>query len=299
MSFVFPPNPSPGDTFTGPNNVEYTWDGIKWIGIVASTGGGGGGGLLEVETTVTDADVLLAVNTRNVLTISGLTALRTALFPVGAKGDVIEVELATKAPTDYELLLAGDTGVSMRLRDETPVTAAEVTRLFILGEAMRWMHDGTDWVCTGLDDGRIPCSLRADLTTSCDGEAVFTDTVPTSAPTPGAWTVIYDNAGLFTAGSSSATVRRSGIMSASARFYSKDAISFNAKRLFGAIKNTTQATNLVSTGTAQFAGLNADVSAAGQNEVSAGDVLTVSYQTEEGNKGLLANATVITLQEIL
>jgi hypothetical protein len=42
MSFAFPTNPNPGDTYTGPNNVEYTWDGTKWIGTVASTEGGGG-----------------------------------------------------------------------------------------------------------------------------------------------------------------------------------------------------------------------------------------------------------------
>ena len=275
MSFAFPPNPSPGDTYTGPNNVEYTWDGIKWVGstapadhgaltgledddhpqylrtdagylqavvaganvtvddtdprnpVVSATasgdGGGGGDGLLEVETTVTDADVLLAVNTHNVLTISGLTALRTALFPAGTKGDVIEVELATKAPTDYELLLAGDAGVSMRLRDETPVTAAEVTRLFILGEAMRWVHDGTDWVCTALDDGRIPSFCSAWLSTAADGEAATTATIPTDRG--GAWTLLEDNAELARLATSEVRIRRANLYDIQAKGTIKDTAS--------------------------------------------------------------------------
>jgi hypothetical protein len=207
MSFAFPPNPSPGDTYTGPNNVEYTWDGTKWIGIVA--GGGGGDELLEVETTVTDADVPLAVNTHNVLTVFGLTALRTALFPVGAKGDVIEVELATKAPADYELVIAGDTGVSMRLRDQTPVTAAELTRLFIRGEAMRFVHDGTDWVCTALDDGRIPSYCNAYLSTDATGESANVMTVPTDKG--GAWTLEQDNAELARLATSGVRIRRANV----------------------------------------------------------------------------------------
>jgi hypothetical protein len=206
MSFAFPPNPNPGDTYTGPNNVEYTWDGTKWVGVVAPTGGGGGDELLEVETTVTDADVSLAVNTHNVLTVSGLTALRTALFPAGAKGDVIEVELATKAPADYELLIAGDTGVSMRLRDQVPVTAAEVTRLLILGEAMRWVHDGTDWVCTALDDGRIPSFCSAWLSATAIGETANVMTIPTDKG--GAWTWEQDNAEMARLATSAVRIRR-------------------------------------------------------------------------------------------
>jgi hypothetical protein len=208
MSFVFPTNPTPGDTYTGPNSVEYTWDGIKWVGIVASTGGGGGDGLLEVETTVTDADVLLAVNTHNVLTIAGLTALRTALFPAGVKGDVIEVELATDAPADYELIIAGDTGVSMRLRDADAVTAAELTRMFIRGEAMRFVHDGTDWACTALDDGRIPSKVRLYLSTASSGPTA-TWVQPTDHG--GAWTKEFDIGNVGDVSSGGITTRRSGL----------------------------------------------------------------------------------------
>jgi hypothetical protein len=273
MSFAFPPNPSPGDTYTGPNNAEYTWDGDKWIGStsladhgvltgledddhpqylrvdagylqsvvagenvtiddtdsrnpVVSAAAGGGGGLTEVQTTVTDADVLLAVNTRNVLTISGLTALRTALFPVGVKGNVIEVELATKAPTDYELVIAGDAGVSMRLRGQTPVTSAEVTRLFILGEAMRWVHDGTDWVCTALDDGRIPSFCSAWLSKNSDGEIQNTVTVPTGPGLyeDGAWTLFEDNAELARLATSEVRIRRANLYDLQVKGTIKDTV---------------------------------------------------------------------------
>jgi hypothetical protein len=296
-----PADPAVGDLWY--ENVEdgrlFIWDGAQWVDASPAGEGGGTPAQTVVDLTVTTVDVTAEAGNHYRLDVSGMTADRNFILPAGVDLDEVSFELVTDAPADYELIVKGAIGVSGRLRNNDAVSAAEITRCFIRGEAMRWVHDGTDWVCTALDDGRIPCSLRADLTTSCDGEAVFTNTVPTAAPTPGAWTVIYDNAGLFAAASSTATVRRSGIMSASARFYSKDANSYSAKRLFGVIQNTTQTRNLMSAGTAQFAGLNLDVSAVAQNEVSAGDVLTVLYQTEEGNKGLLANATVITLQEIL
>jgi hypothetical protein len=164
--------------------------------------------LAKVETTVTDADVLLVANTRNVLTVSGLTALRTALFPAGAEGDIIEVELATDAPTDYELIIAGDTGVSMRLRDADAVTAAELTCLFIRGEAMRFVHDGTDWVCTALDDGRIPSKVRLYLSTASGGTtSVWTK--PTDKG--GAWTKEFDIGNIGDVSSGGITTRRSGL----------------------------------------------------------------------------------------
>ncbi len=32
MAFAFPAGPNTGDTYTGPNNVTYTFDGAKWVG---------------------------------------------------------------------------------------------------------------------------------------------------------------------------------------------------------------------------------------------------------------------------
>ena len=32
MAFNFPTSPSPGQTYLGPNNIEYTWDGVTWMG---------------------------------------------------------------------------------------------------------------------------------------------------------------------------------------------------------------------------------------------------------------------------
>jgi hypothetical protein len=187
-----PADPAVGDFWY--ENVKdgrlFVWDGVQWVDAAPAGEGGGTSELLKVETTVTDADVLLVANTRNVLTVSGLTALRTALFPAGVVDDVIEVELATDAPTDYELIIAGDTGVSMRLRDADAVTAAELTRMFIRGEAMRFVHDGTDWVCTALDDGRIPCVGLLSLTTGCDGEPISVFSQPTDYG--GVWTALTD-----------------------------------------------------------------------------------------------------------
>jgi hypothetical protein len=165
--------------------------------------------LFKVETIVTDADVLLVANTRNVLTVSGLTALRTALFPAGVADDIIEVELATDAPADYELIIAGDTGVSMRLRKADAVTAAELTRMFIRGEAMRFVHDGTDWVCTALDDGRIPSYCNAYLSTDATGETANVMTVPTDKG--GAWTLEQDNAEMARLATSGVRIRRANV----------------------------------------------------------------------------------------
>jgi hypothetical protein len=176
--------------------------------------------LFKVETTVTDADVTLVTNTRNVLTVSGLTALRTALFPAGVVDDVIEVELATDAPTDYELIIAGDTGVSMRLRKADAVTAAELTRLFIRGEAMRFVHDGTDWVCTALDDGRIPSYCSAWLSTAADNESPNVFTPPTDKG--GAWTLFEDNAELTRLATSEVRIRRANTYELIARGMIKD-----------------------------------------------------------------------------
>jgi hypothetical protein len=139
------------------------------------------------------------------------------------KGDVIEVELATKAPTDYELVIAGDAGVSMRLRDEPPVTAAEVTRLFILGEAMRWVHDGMDWVCTALDDGRIPSYCGAWLSKAVTGETASVATVPTDKG--GAWTLFEDNAEIARLATSGIRIRRANTYSIQQKGLSSSAAS--------------------------------------------------------------------------
>ncbi len=50
MALSFPPNPSPGDTYSAPNGYTYTWDGTKWyVSSGGSGGGGGGAGALTIE----------------------------------------------------------------------------------------------------------------------------------------------------------------------------------------------------------------------------------------------------------
>jgi hypothetical protein len=205
-----------------------------------------------------------------------------ALFPVGAKGDVIEVELATKAPADYELVIAGDTGVSMRLRDQAPMTAAEVTRLFILGEAMRWVHDGADWVCTALDDGRIPSFCGAWLSTAATGESANTVTVPTAKG--GAWTLSEDNAGLARLATSQVRIRRA------------DIYGVQIKGALGtSTSNTLISVRMQSGGKPIVFASNTDPSgrayAYGDEKarLNADELIQYAYATSAGNKGLAAS----------
>lgn len=58
MAFNFPTSPSPGQTYLGPNNVEYTWDGVTWIGTSEA------GGVIEAGS----ANQVLYKNSSNILT---------------------------------------------------------------------------------------------------------------------------------------------------------------------------------------------------------------------------------------
>ena len=111
-----------------------------------------------VDVSLTDSDLTAVVGKHYRINPSGMTADRNFILPAGADLQEVSFELAADAPADYELIIKGDTGVSVRLRQADAVTADEVTRCFIRGEAMRFVHDGTDWVCNARDDGRIPSS---------------------------------------------------------------------------------------------------------------------------------------------
>lgn len=58
MAFNFPTSPSMGQTYLGPNNVEYTWDGVTWIGTSEA------GGAIEAGS----ANQVLYKNSLNILT---------------------------------------------------------------------------------------------------------------------------------------------------------------------------------------------------------------------------------------
>jgi hypothetical protein len=109
----------------------------------------------RTAATLTNAGLTSEAGTHYLIDASGLTADRNFILPSGADGDEISFELVTDAPADYELVILGDAGVSARVRNAAAVTATEVARCFVIGESMRFVHNGTDWVCNARDDGRI------------------------------------------------------------------------------------------------------------------------------------------------
>jgi hypothetical protein len=48
MALAFPPGPTPGQVYVGPNGVSYTWDNSLMAWTASSSGGGGGGGTVTV-----------------------------------------------------------------------------------------------------------------------------------------------------------------------------------------------------------------------------------------------------------
>jgi hypothetical protein len=58
MAFDFPPSPTVGQTYLGPNNIEYTWDGVTWTGTSEAAG------VVEAGS----ANQVLYKNASNVLT---------------------------------------------------------------------------------------------------------------------------------------------------------------------------------------------------------------------------------------
>jgi hypothetical protein len=198
--------------------------------------------------------------------------------------DVIEVELATDAPADYELIIAGDTGVSMRLRKADAVTASELTRLFIRGEAMRFVHDGTDWVCTALDDGRIPSFCGARLSTSATGESANAFAAPTDKG--GAWTLSEDNAELARLATSETRIRRANIY------------DVQIKGALGSLVANTVISIMIRSGGAtkvfsSTADPNGRAYAYGSDKIrlNVGELIQYAYTTHTGNKGLAASVT--------
>jgi hypothetical protein len=99
-----------------------------------------------------------------VLTISGMTAARSFVIPTGtAEGDLISWECITAAPATngYEMVLIGDTGVTLVLAGtDRTATADDAFRYFIPGEAgvLRWDATASKWRL--ISDGRIPTKCR-------------------------------------------------------------------------------------------------------------------------------------------
>ena len=112
-----------------------------------------------VDTTVDTGNVTAAAGEFHRLTVSGMTADRDFILPTCSVGDAqIGFQLVTDAPASYELVLKGDTGVTVILKGNE-VTAAEVTRYLIDNESAVFQAVATNtWLCT--HDGRIPVNAR-------------------------------------------------------------------------------------------------------------------------------------------
>lgn len=132
------------------------------FGGVASTAYGS---LLTAQSVVTTADLTLSTNTVEQVDPSGLTADRSIVLPAGATaGQTCGFVLTAATPAAYELVLKGDTGVTVQGYGGA-FTATEATRLCMREESALFMSDGADtWLV--LRDGRTPqtCSLNATPT---------------------------------------------------------------------------------------------------------------------------------------
>jgi hypothetical protein len=231
--------------------------------------------------TVTTADVTVAVNTHYQLTISGLTADRHLILPSGASaGDVISWEMMSDAPADYELILKGDTGVTVTLRNES-FTAAEATRYFIEGETGKAIYDGSEWRINRANDGRIPCQMGLRLTTNATGESAGTWTVPTTKG--GAWTATRNIGAVAQPALSAMQARRASdymfiIGGTSATGVSSG--SFQTCLYLGATQFCTMGRDKAVSG--EYVNVQSCVT----RKLNQGDTVTYNYYSQQGSRGL-------------
>jgi len=251
------------------------------------------GSPITVDLTVTTADVTAVAGKHYRLDVSGMTADRNFILPSGVDLQEISFELVTDAPDDYELIIKGDTGISGRLRSNDAVTANEITRCFIRGESMRWVHDGTDWVCNARDDGRIAQFAQANLTTAASGETAGAVTIPTDAN--GAWTENVDVGGIFTVADGKFTFRRDcGILIIAfgqASDTCTDNSYFEARILQNGSTVSIAADYVAGTG-------NPKLSPSVMVDCSAGDYVQLAYRSSQGSRGLAVDVSNISVREL-
>lgn len=159
-------------------------------------------------TVVTTSDVTADVGKFHRLDISGLTATRNFILPVGAEGDVIKL-IITDGDPDYELIIKGAAGVSIN----GGTVATEWSRLFIDNESVEFRaSSATNWDI--INDGRIPVYGRL-------GSVGGTNQTYTS----GTWAIagaalmsqnVSDNASVVDTTNGRIKVRRSGTYTATA-----------------------------------------------------------------------------------
>ena len=91
---------------------DVVYDGTDYVVLDALQSAGGGSTITNSAITPTTTNVTAAVNTRYFADISGLTADRNFVLPVGTAGDEIELNITTGDDT-YELVIIGNTGISI------------------------------------------------------------------------------------------------------------------------------------------------------------------------------------------
>jgi hypothetical protein len=169
--------------------------------------------LTRVNESLTTANLTATVNALHVLTVSGMTAARSLVIPAGtAQGDRIEWVLETAAPATagIEMVLVGDTGVTLSLlgTDRT-ATADSRFRYFLAGEGGALIWDATDskWILDKTRDGRRPASARIDFDAVGNSDQALSDAT---------WTTVlldhsvFDSNGMVNTGSNRIDVRRTG-----------------------------------------------------------------------------------------
>lgn len=175
---------------------------------------------LLTQVAGTDADTTMAVNTLYTVDMSAwATADRTYTLPAtAAVGDRVAIKV-TAGDDSHELIITAASGDTL----DGVAGGTEWSRLFITGEyvVMRCIAANATWIVE--NDGRIPCSFYARITTAGDGESAATLTLPTAVSA--VWTADSNVGACFATGSSRVTARRAGRWMFGGLYQSKDSLS--------------------------------------------------------------------------
>lgn len=175
---------------------------------------------LLTQVAGTDADTSMAVNTLYTVDMSAwATADRTYTLPAtAAVGDRVAIKV-TAGDDSHELIITAASGDTL----DGVAGGTEWSRLFITNEyvLMRCVAANATWIVE--NDGRIPCSFYARITTAGDGESAGTLTLPTAISA--VWTADSNVGACFATGSSRITMRRAGKWTFGGLYQSKDSLS--------------------------------------------------------------------------
>lgn len=248
-----------------------------------STGTGGGLTL----TTGTDAATTMIVGSDYAVDMSAwATADRVYKLPTCSAGDELGI-IVTSGNASYELIVQGDTGVSLN-----GISAAEWSRLFITGERLTFKAVATNtWMVTY--DGRIPCKMMLRLSTAATGEAANTFVLPTSQS--GVWTADTNVGACGNASIGRFSTRRTGVYSITARVATSgspaDGAFFDARSWDG---TTTYAVSRVAYGASHAVNNTLALSL----PLAAGSYQELQYRTQAGSIGLAATS-IYSVYEVL